>query len=44
MEAPEIKSALDAIKLQVETKGTAQALEVKGLIEALELKMTTEKD
>ena len=44
MEAPEIKSALDAIKLQVETKGTAQALEVKGLIDALEAKMTADKD
>jgi HK97 family phage major capsid protein len=44
MEALEIKAALDAIKGQVETKSTAQALEVKGLIEALEAKMTSEKD
>jgi HK97 family phage major capsid protein len=44
MEALEIKGALEAIKTQVETKSTAQALEVKELIEALEAKMTSEKD
>lgn len=44
MEALEIKTALDGIKLQVETKATEQTAEVKGLIEALESKMKSEKD
>ena len=39
MEANEIKSALESIKAQVETKGAEQSVEVKGLIEALEAKM-----
>jgi len=44
MEALEIKTALDGIKSQVDTKVSEQAIEVKGLIEALELKMKAEKD
>jgi len=39
MEANEIKSALEGIKAQVETKSAEQSVEVKGLIEALEAKM-----
>ena len=39
MEANEIKSALEGIKSQVETKTAEQSAEVKGLIEALEAKM-----
>lgn len=42
MEALEIKTALEAIKTQVETKATEQTVEVKGLIEALEAKMKAE--
>jgi HK97 family phage major capsid protein len=44
MEALEIKTALEGIKAQVETKATEQSVEVKGLIEALEVKMKAEKD
>jgi len=44
MEALEIKTALEGIKAQVETKATEQTAEVKGLIEALETKMKSEKD
>lgn len=44
MEANEIKSALEGIKAQVETKATEQTVEVKGLIDALEAKMKAEKD
>lgn len=44
MEALEIKTALEGIKAQVETKATEQTVEVKGLIEALETKMKAEKD
>ena len=39
MEANEIKSALEGIKAQVETKSAEQSVEVKGLIEALEAKI-----
>jgi HK97 family phage major capsid protein len=44
MEALEIKTALEGIKAQVETKATEQTAEVKGLIDALETKMKSEKD
>ena len=44
MEALEIKTALEGIKAQVDTKATEQTAEVKGLIEALETKMKAEKD
>lgn len=44
MEALEIKTALEGIKSQVDTKVSEQGIEVKGLIEALELKMKAEKD
>lgn len=44
MEALEIKTALEGIKAQVETKATEQTAEVKGLIEALETKMKSEND
>jgi len=44
MEALEIKTALDAIKLQVETKSTENATEVKGMIENLEGKMVKGSD
>jgi HK97 family phage major capsid protein len=44
MEALEIKTALEGIKTQVETKATEQTLEVKSLIEALEAKMVADKD
>jgi len=44
MEALEIKTALEGIKAQVETKATEQTAEVKGLIDALETKMKAEKD
>lgn len=44
MEALEIKTALEGIKAQVETKATEQTLEVKGLIDALEAKMVADKD
>jgi len=44
MEALEIKTALEGIKAQVDTKATEQTAEVKGLIEALETKMKSEKD
>jgi HK97 family phage major capsid protein len=44
MEALEIKTALEGIKAQVDTKVTEQTAEVKGLINALETKMKSEKD
>jgi HK97 family phage major capsid protein len=44
MEALEIKTALEGIKAQVDTKATEQTAEVKGLIDALETKMKSEKD
>lgn len=44
MEALEIKTALEGIKAQVETKATEQTLEVKSLIDALEAKMVADKD
>ena len=44
MEANEIKSALEGIKTQVETKTPEQSAEVKGLIEALEAKMESKND
>jgi formylmethanofuran dehydrogenase subunit D len=44
MEALEIKNALEAIKLQVETKSTENATEVKGMIETLEGKMVKGAD
>jgi HK97 family phage major capsid protein len=44
MEANEIKSALESIKAQVETKGAEQSVEVKGLIEALEAKMESKQN
>ena len=44
MEALEIKTALEAIKTQVETKTSEQTVEVKGLIDALEAKMVADKD
>lgn len=44
MEALEIKTALEGIKAQVESKTAEQAVEVKGLIEALEAKMKSEND
>ena len=44
MEALEIKNALEAIKLQVETKSTENATEVKSMIENLEEKMVKGAD
>lgn len=44
MEANEIKSALEGIKAQVETKSAEQSVEVKGLIEALEAKMESKQN
>jgi len=44
MEATEIKTALEGIKTQVETKSTEQKAEVKELIEALEAKMKSENE
>lgn len=44
MEALEIKTALEGIKAQVETKATEQSVEVKGLIEALETKLKSENE
>lgn len=44
MEALEIKTALEGIKAQVETKTAEQSIEVKSLIEALEAKMSADKD
>lgn len=44
MEALEIKTALEGIKAQVETKTAEQSIEVKNLIDALEAKMSADKD
>jgi HK97 family phage major capsid protein len=44
MEATEIKTALEGIKTQVETKSTEQKAEVKAMIEGLEAKMKADTD
>jgi HK97 family phage major capsid protein len=44
MEALEIKTVLEGIKAQVETKSAEQTVEVKNLIDALEAKMVADKD
>lgn len=44
MEALEIKTALEGIKAQVETKANEQTVEVKNLIDALEAKMKADSE